>query len=91
MTAHDWASRMVPRFRQKVIEPAMGLGRPVWATDPDFDLHYHVRRIGLPVPGSFSDVLATAQQMAMTPFDRPARRGRWRSSRACPTARPRTC
>lgn len=68
--AHEWASRMVPRFRQKVVEPAMGLGRPVWANDPDFDLHYHVRRIGLPVPGSFNDVLATAQQMAMTPFDR---------------------
>ena len=70
VSAHEWASRMVPRFRQKVVEPAMGLGRPVWANDPDFDLHYHVRRIGLPVPGTFDDVLASAQQMAMTPFDR---------------------
>ena len=70
VAAHEWASRMVPRFRQKVVEPALGLGRPVWATDPDFDLHYHVRRIGLPVPGTFADVLSTAQQMAMTPFDR---------------------
>ncbi|MHB8693695.1 MAG: wax ester/triacylglycerol synthase domain-containing protein [Solirubrobacteraceae bacterium] len=70
VSAHEWASRMVPRFRQKVLEPAMGLGRPVWSNDPDFDLHYHVRRIGLPVPGTFSEILATAQQMAMTPFDR---------------------
>lgn len=70
VAAHEWASRMAPRLRAKVLEPAMGLGRPLWATDPDFDLHYHVRRIGLPVPGSWTDVLATAQQIAMTPFDR---------------------
>ena len=70
LAAHDWGSRVVPRFRQKVVEPAMGLGRPVWSTDPDFDLHYHVRRIGLPAPGTWSDVLSAAEQLAMTPFDR---------------------
>ncbi len=45
--ACDWGSRMAPRFRQKVVEPAFGLGIPCWVNDPDFDLHYHVRRIRL--------------------------------------------
>jgi diacylglycerol O-acyltransferase len=70
IAAHDWATRLIPRFRMKVIEPMMGLGRPTWIVDPDFDLHYHVRRIVLPVPGTWSDLLATAEQVAMTPFDR---------------------
>src|SRR5436309_4792059 len=43
--ACEWATRMVPRFRQKVVEPALGFGNPRWVNDPDFDLHYHVRRI----------------------------------------------
>ncbi len=45
--ACDWGSRMAPRFRQKVVEPAFGIGTPIWVNDPDFDLHYHVRRIRL--------------------------------------------
>ncbi|MBL0086609.1 MAG: wax ester/triacylglycerol synthase family O-acyltransferase [Ideonella sp.] len=68
--AHEWGSRMVPRFRQRVIEPAMGLGSPVWATDPNFDLAYHLRRVCLPPPGTMQQVLELAQTMAMAPFDR---------------------
>ncbi|HEY3019506.1 MAG TPA: wax ester/triacylglycerol synthase family O-acyltransferase [Solirubrobacteraceae bacterium] len=70
VAAHDWASRLVPRFRQRVVEPALGLGVPVWANDPDFDLHYHVRRARLPEGGGFAALLAAAEQIAMTPFDR---------------------
>ncbi len=70
LAAHDWATRMVPRFRQKVVEPALGLGRPTWATDRDFDLHYHVRRISLTEGGTWTDVLQMAEQIAMTAFDK---------------------
>lgn len=70
LTACEWATRMVPRFRQKVVEPALGIGHPCWVNDPDFDLHYHVRRIRLPESGTWSDLLAAAEQVAMTPFDR---------------------
>lgn len=68
--ACEWATRMAPRFRQKVVEPSFGLGTPRWVTDPDFDLHYHVRRIGLVKGASWREVLATVEQFAMTPFDR---------------------
>src|SRR5213078_3376226 len=32
LAAHEWASRMVPRMRQRVVEPALALGTPAWVT-----------------------------------------------------------
>ena len=43
--------QLVPRYRQLVIPVTMGLARPVWADDPDFDINFHIRRAGLPAPG----------------------------------------
>lgn len=40
-----------PRLRQRLLTVPFGLGLPVWADDPDFDLAAHIRRIGLPAPG----------------------------------------
>jgi diacylglycerol O-acyltransferase len=70
VAACDWGSRMAPRFRQKVVEPAFGLGIPCWVNDPDFDLHYHVRRIRVTAGGGWQEVFEAAEQIAMTPFDR---------------------
>ena len=70
LAAADWGTRMAPRFRQKVVEPALGIGNPCWVNDPDFDLHYHVRRMRLPEGGGWRALFAAAEQVAMTPFDR---------------------
>jgi HAD superfamily hydrolase (TIGR01490 family) len=70
LAAHEWASRMVPRMRQRVVEPALALGTPTWATDPDFDLSRHVHRIQLPAPGSMRQLLDIVQDFAAEPFDR---------------------
>lgn len=70
LAACDWGTRMVPRFRQKVAEPALGIGNPCWVNDPDFDLRYHVRRVGLPEGGGWPALLRAAEQIAMTPLDR---------------------
>jgi WS/DGAT/MGAT family acyltransferase len=70
LAAADWGTRMAPRFRQKVVEPALGIGNPRWVNDPDFDLHYHVRRMRLPESGGWRALFAAAEQIAMTPFDR---------------------
>ncbi len=70
VAACEWATRMAPRFQQKVVEPAFGLGTPRWVTDPDFDLHYHVRRIRTPGGATWREGLISAEQFAMTPFDR---------------------
>lgn len=68
--ACEWATRMAPRFRQKVVEPSLGLGTPRWVTDPDFDLHYHLRRIRPAGGATWREALLNAEQLAMTPFDR---------------------
>jgi diacylglycerol O-acyltransferase / wax synthase len=70
VAAHEWGTRMAPRFRQKVVEPALGVGYPAWVVDPEFDLHYHVRRTRLPERGGWRELFAAAEQVAMTPFDR---------------------
>ena len=66
----DRGSRLIPRLRQRVVEPAVRIGPPAWSVDPDFDLTYHVRRVRAPKPRSFDAVLDVAATAAMGDFDR---------------------
>jgi WS/DGAT/MGAT family acyltransferase len=70
LAAHEWASRMVPRMRQRVVEPALALGTPAWVTAGDFDLSRHVHRVRLPAPGTLRQLLDVAQDFAAAPLDR---------------------
>ncbi|MEX2557698.1 MAG: wax ester/triacylglycerol synthase family O-acyltransferase [Actinomycetota bacterium] len=47
------ASRLhrVPRFRQQVLFPPFGSGRPAWVDAADLALDFHVRRAVVPPPG----------------------------------------
>jgi len=42
---------LMPRYRQKVRQLPLDIGRPVWIDDPHFDLRYHIRQTALPPPG----------------------------------------
>lgn len=55
-----------PRFRQKVVETAMG---PHWETDPDFDIDWHVRLSALPGRGGKRELERFVSHMASTPLD----------------------
>ncbi|UOY01662.1 HAD-IB family hydrolase [Blastococcus sp. PRF04-17] len=68
--AHEWASRMVPRMRQRVVEPALGVGAPRWVTVAELDLDRHVRRVQLDSPGSMRQLLDAVQEFAAAPLDR---------------------
>jgi HAD superfamily hydrolase (TIGR01490 family) len=70
VAAHEWASRMVPRMRQRVVEPALGVGAPNWVTVGDLDLDHHLSRVRLPAPGSMRQLLDVVQEFAAAPFDR---------------------
>ena len=43
---------LVPPFRRKLAPIPFNMHHPVWVEDPDFDLDYHIHRIGCPAPGS---------------------------------------
>ncbi|WP_354698818.1 Putative diacylglycerol O-acyltransferase [Paraconexibacter sp. AEG42_29] len=68
--AHDWGSRIVPRFRERIVDGPAGLGQPSWVQDPSFDLDYHVRRVRLPEGATMRDALDRARDIAKVPFDR---------------------
>ena len=60
----------IPRYRQKVREVKLGLARPVWIDDRDFDITYHVRRSALPSPGSDEQLHELVARLASRPLDR---------------------
>ena len=91
VAAHDWASRLVPRFRQRVVEPPLGLGAPTWVVDAEFDLGYHVRRVRLPEPGTLRQLLDLAQATRWRPSTARGRRGAPCSSKGSRTGGRRTC
>jgi diacylglycerol O-acyltransferase len=61
---------LVPRYRQRVAEVPGQLANPVWVDDPDFDLEYHVRRSGLPRPGTEAQLLDLVSRLTSRPLDR---------------------
>jgi WS/DGAT/MGAT family acyltransferase len=65
--AHEWATRVVPRFRKRVVDP--GIGAPEWVLDPDFEIDRHLRRVVLE-RGGLREALDIAADLAAAPFDR---------------------
>jgi diacylglycerol O-acyltransferase len=60
----------IPRYRQKVREVTLGLARPVWIDDGEFDITYHVRRSALPSPGSDAQLHELIARLGSRPLDK---------------------
>jgi WS/DGAT/MGAT family acyltransferase len=58
-----------PRFRQRVVEPPLGIGPPQWVSDRRFDLDAHLHRVALPEPGDKSALEAFVSDLMSTPLD----------------------
>ncbi len=65
----DRATRLVPRFRQKLISAPFGLTPPRWVVASDFDLSLHLRRIRVHDGGTLTDVVELARAAGLTAFD----------------------
>jgi len=65
----DRATRLIPIFRRRPVEPPVRLATPRWELDPDFDLSWHLRRVASPPPHTPVTVLEMARLAAMTRFD----------------------
>jgi diacylglycerol O-acyltransferase / wax synthase len=61
---------LVPRYRQRVVEVPGQLANPVWVDDPEFNIDYHVRRSGLPRPGTEAQLLDLVSRLTSRPLDR---------------------
>ena len=57
-------------FRRRLVNVPLGLAHPVWIEDPDFDLDFHVRRRGLPQPGTMHELAELVGDFASHPLDR---------------------
>ncbi len=64
------AVHAVPRLGWRVQPNPTGLGAPIWADDPDFDIDLHVRRVALPAPGTRRQLLDLASLFVLDPLDR---------------------
>jgi WS/DGAT/MGAT family acyltransferase len=59
-----------PRMRQRVTSVPLGLARPVWSDDPDFDISRHVHLLELPRPASREELLALSDEVQSRPLPR---------------------
>ena len=57
-------------FRRRLVEVPMALDHPYWINDPDFDLDFHVRHIGIPPPGDQEQLAAQVARIIGRPMDR---------------------
>ena len=61
---------LVPTFRRKLAPIPFNVHHPVWVEDANFDLDYHVHRIGCPAPGSERELAEVVGDIASRPLDR---------------------
>jgi diacylglycerol O-acyltransferase len=61
---------MLPRLRQRLLQPPFGLGTPFWVDDETFDVRRHVGRATLPAPGGDAELRALAGERLAPPLDR---------------------
>lgn len=68
--AHEWAVGLIRRTRERVQEPILPVGPPVWVQDPDFTLGQHLRRARLDGGDDLATLLRYAERFALAPLDR---------------------
>jgi diacylglycerol O-acyltransferase len=61
---------LVPRYRQRLAQPPLETGRPLWVDDPTFNLEYHVRQTALPSPGSEDQLMRLVARIMSQQLDR---------------------
>jgi WS/DGAT/MGAT family acyltransferase len=61
---------LLPPLRWRLAEVPLGLDYPYWVDDPDFDLHFHVRELALPRPGSDAQLSEQVARIFARPLDR---------------------
>jgi diacylglycerol O-acyltransferase / wax synthase len=58
-----------PSLRRTLVKVPLGLDRPYWVEDPDFDLEFHVRQLALPKPGDWRQYTTQVARLHARPLD----------------------
>jgi diacylglycerol O-acyltransferase / wax synthase len=61
---------LVAPFRQRLVMVPLGLGRPYWVDDPQFDIEFHLRELSLPEPGDDEQLGEQVARIHARPLDR---------------------
>ena len=61
---------LVPRYRQKLAYPPLGVSRPRWVDDPHFNAGYHIRHTALPPPAGDDELRRLAGRVFSQQLDR---------------------
>jgi diacylglycerol O-acyltransferase / wax synthase len=61
---------LLPPLRWRLREVPLGLDYPYWVDDEDFDLHFHVRELGLAAPGTDEQLAEQVARIVSRPLDR---------------------
>jgi WS/DGAT/MGAT family acyltransferase len=59
----------IPRFRQLLCRPRLGLGWPLWVDAPSFDIADHIRVHTVNAPGDEAQLLQACQELARRKLD----------------------
>jgi WS/DGAT/MGAT family acyltransferase len=62
--------QLIPRYRQRVVEAPLNIGRPTWEFDPEFDIHRHIIRVTLPRPGTEGQLRELTSRLIRGQLDR---------------------
>ena len=60
---------LVPRFRQLLYRPRLGLGWPMWVDAPSFDPVNHIGVHEIAAPGGEAELLQACEELAQRPLD----------------------
>ena len=72
-TIHDYVAariHLLDPLRWRLVEVPLGIDRPYWVDEPDLDLHFHVRGIALPAPGSDQQLADQVARLTARHLDR---------------------
>jgi WS/DGAT/MGAT family acyltransferase len=57
-------------FRRRLVDVPLGIDRPYWIEDGDFDIEFHVRHIAVPSPGDDEQLANLIARLHSFPLDR---------------------
>ncbi|MEM7298948.1 MAG: wax ester/triacylglycerol synthase domain-containing protein, partial [Bacteroidota bacterium] len=60
---------LMPTARRRLVTVPLNADHPYWIEDPEFDLEYHIREVGLPEPHDWRQFYTLCSRLQSRPLD----------------------